>query len=444
MKKKSKCIVIIAILIFIITSTTIKVISSEEPIAKEGYMEIKDVPGVTFLVKKSLSDVSTAVREISKNVKFIDYQTYSYKNGEDTYLLFNINQYIIVAKKGTNFNLSEGTDSLLTQGLNGIWFTPLAEVVMDGDTYMVDVEAQVVITNELYNDFYGKLVTLADGEEEWALFAGCINNKDEAMNEMVEYIASSFTYSEDTKIILDTYMVDIDDGKAEKVSIEETETENEEILIPIEPETSVESEVMEKDQDGQDNAEQPIEEPAEAPEENTFIVESNQTEYEKIDGKAYTSSIYSMLDVGDTGYTMIPSSTGTLENAYVKLTKRHSEAETKALIEEYIASGNSYYKEFEAPKGMHFEAVSYDVKYETDAASYLNITVRGLDGEDLRHRGVVYSHRTYDIFCEEELADGWHTNRICFYAVPNGCTEYVLKCGDGDGGIICAAYYYLD
>ena len=50
--------------------------------------------------------------------------------------------------------------------------------------------------------------------------------------------------------------------------------------------------------------------------------------------------------------------------------------------------------------------------------------------------------RTYDIGMNAtEDKDGWISGYVAFYAVPNGCTEYAIACGDSVEGHGYLAYY---
>lgn len=118
---------------------------------REGYKIIYDVPGVSFEVKKELSDYATAVMEISKNADFRDTETYAFKNGKDTYLLFNINEYIVIVAKNTNFHFAETEveAALSNNSIDGIWFSTYGEnpVRKEGNNqYVIQAQAQVVIT----------------------------------------------------------------------------------------------------------------------------------------------------------------------------------------------------------------------------------------------------------------------------------------------------------
>ncbi|MBO5551112.1 MAG: hypothetical protein J5966_04055, partial [Lachnospiraceae bacterium] len=96
------------------------------------------------------------------------------------------------------------------------------------------------------------------------------------------------------------------------------------------------------------------------------------------------------------------------------------------------------------PVGCHWEAVQYDVNFSlTQNDPYVNVKLAGLDGEALRYRGIKYSQFTHDLNTSTPEGN-WRNGYITFYPVPNGCTEYVLKFGDGneDNGLL-AAYYHI-
>lgn len=347
-----------------------KVVNEATPTEMEGYVCISDVPGITFEVDKSLRDGATAVMEISPNIDFIDYQSYSYKNGEDTYLLFSINKYIVIAQKGTKFKLSEGQENLKNYSLNGIWFTPSGKTVKENNIYKQEVKAQAVITNELYNDFKGTLATIEVGEEEWSLFAGAVDKKYKEYENMIKYTTS--TLSSSSVSDKESDMVDIDSNVSEKVGADMT----------------------------------------------------------------------TMLEIGDTGCMKLINSEQKAEEAYIKIMQRYNREQAEEIIKEYIASGDSYYSEMSAPEGTHFEAVEYEVKFGSDINAYVNISLKGLDCSDLKFRGIKYSSKTYDILNKQQLDGEWYKKRICFYAVPDDCEEYSLKCGE-ESEDNSAIYYWI-
>ena len=470
----SACVLLVVVIFVLLNSATTK--AKAQTGGREGYTLIEAVPGVAFEVNENLADYATAVLEINQDVDFIKNASYSYKNGTDTYMLFNMAQYIVVAKKGTSFNLKDKdvTESLEKNSLNGIWFSNPSNVSKSENRCSADVVAQVVITNTIYNDFTGKLVTLTDGEEEWSLFVGSVNAQDETMAEMVKYVSN--TFRADASINGDSaavYEVDEDDGaklkEVETASItikslnseENTETSTEE--VKEEPKEEVVEEKKEEP------VTEPIEEPKEEPKEETsakeeapevepepetkeeeaktpsiepakeieiikdhvLITENNQKKPQYKDDKVYTSSIYSMLDIGQTCFvTASDQVMGGFKDVYIRLDKVNNEETTKKLIDDYIKSGRAYYDEMEAPLGTHWESVSYSIKADNPDNFYINSRFVGLDGEKLKYRGISYSMKTYDINNVSKGSDGFSTGYVAFYAVPNGCFDYAIAFGE--------------
>ena len=151
--------IIILVLVLLVVGSLIrpKAKSKIQGELPEEYKVVVDVPGCEFFVNKSISDGATSVSEISKAISFLDYENYTFKNGDDLYILFNMRRYIVVVKKGSHFNLSSKDleKTLENTSLQGIWFKPIPKekVVKVGDKYSVNVKAEVAITDELYNDF---------------------------------------------------------------------------------------------------------------------------------------------------------------------------------------------------------------------------------------------------------------------------------------------------
>lgn len=453
---------------------------SQSNAVKEGnYKTITDVDGVKFAIDRKSIDESTAVLEITDRIDFLYNLTYSYRNGEDMFLMFSIEQNIVVVKKGTNFNFAQNgiEESLAANSLNGIWFTvdgKTPKPPKEGEKFTVDVEGQVVITNGIYNDFYGKLTTITHEGTEWSMFVGADARYKEILAPTIEYVTESFVLFEREETNTSNYEVSLDDGSFAMVEekepititpaepedtayetklddnmpketipmVDNKETTPEETFPAPDEDTGLETVIPNNEETEVPVIEEPIdtappenentEESSNKPlEEERFSVDNNQANITIDNSSAYTSSVYFMLNVGNMGYMDVYSEeTCALEGAFIKPTRVLSAEETKKAIEDYCKSGKSYYTEMKAPDGCHFEGIEYDVKYSS-GAGYTDIRLCGFDGEKLRHRGIAYSQRTYDIL-SDTIKDGWHCGNICFYIVPNGCKEYAIKCGDGD------------
>ena len=188
MKKYLPIGIAVIVLISVIASVLFIKNMNKSSVNQGDYRLVTEVPGCEFEIDKARIDTSTAVTEISKQINFLDYETYSFKNGSDLFIMFNMRKYVIVAKKGTNFNLSSANldQTLKENDLQGIWFKPIEKekVKKNGNKYCVKVSAEVVITSSLYNDFEGELVTFEKDGEEWALFSGYQNPEDKEIVDM--------------------------------------------------------------------------------------------------------------------------------------------------------------------------------------------------------------------------------------------------------------------
>ena len=483
-------IILIISIFALLNASTAK--SKSQTGGREGYVLIEAVPGVAFEVNEVLADYATAVLEINQDVDFIKNASYSYKNGTDTYMLFNMAQYIVAAKKGTSFNFfsTDPNESIKQNSLNGIWFSNISNFSKGESRCSADVTAQVVITNTIYNDFTGKLVTLTDGEEEWSLFVGRVNTSDESMTEMCQYVANTFRADESVNgDAVMVYEVNENDG----TKLEETSTasitikpvnEDKPEVTEI-PETSVISEEVSeekvpeeepKEESKEEPKEEPKEEakeeepsakeeddaPAEVMEEPTepatepvkeievaqdhiLTTEYNQKKPTYKEDTVYTSSIYSMLSVGQACFvTAADQVMGGFKDVYVRLDSVNDEETTKSLIDAYIASGKAYYDKMEAPLGTHWESVSYSIKADSPDNFYINSRFVGLDGEKLKYRGISYSMKTYDINNVSKGSDGYYKGYVAFYAVPNGCFDYAIAFGDRKDDSNFIAYYRIE
>lgn len=437
--RKNKNYVIIGVIavMVIITVLTIGKSVKNEKVDATGYIPIDDVPGCEFMIQKEYSESASVVNEISKNIDFLDYETYKFRNGSDLFVIFNMQRYICIVKKGTTFNLStlKPEDSFAENSLQGIWFEPLTKVQKSGNTYSLDVTAQVTITNTLYNDFTGKLITIEQDGEEWAMFTGYVHAEDEDSIEMAKVVSSTLVAKsieveqmEDFTVDIETAQIIASNDPVEEISEEPASSSTQE--PPQEP--GSEEKPSEDTSTPQPSSEQSQPEPTAPKEESdTFEASSTQREIVADENTAYSSSKYSMLPIQSIGYMDIYNEdTKSKEAAFIKVTKVYTEDETKEILREYSENtGNTYYESLECPEGCHYEAASYDVRYTSTSKSILSIKLLGVDGETLRYRGIPYSSKTHILTGELTESNDWYSGNIVFYAVPNGCFDYSLCCG---------------
>lgn len=485
----------------------------EDPDSKR----VTSVQGVAFTIPRSISNQATAITQIADNLSFSDSAYYSYNNGNDEYMLFNISRLVILAQKNTDFHFSEQEDkeaALDQSGIMGVWFEKSGKnfnCENSGNKTTAIVNAGVSITSEVYGDFTGKMATLEQNDEEWSIFAGVPGEKysdlDKEIKSALDEIVDSFELSDNPMEEPETYEivlsgnaadekepVSVSEGEVSPVSVPEEESvsanrsisenqsvsadravsENQSVSenIPSDVVTITEMETVSEnvtDTISGDNVSQNtiLENKTEEEVKETISNESahdtkdkktpsprsNQKKTsDRSDEKAYSSDIYSMLKIPSNGILDAVTKKGEIEKVVIRVNKVLSKEVAEKEIRDYCNREECGYNYFDAPAGCHWEAVSYDLLYrEPDTRPYVNIRLRGADGDNLKYRGVRYSPKTHDIFSkteEETTQDGiWVKGNICYYAVPNGCEEYVLECGDGKVDSeypVTSAYYLVD
>lgn len=464
---------------------------------KEGFTKIDDVEGVSFELVSDVVRNATAITNISEDMNFEPAQTYLYKDEGQAYFLFNISSIVCVVQKGTNFdfvNSSDMKESVENENILGVWFTSprkkldFIEEEKDGiHKFVATVTAQVTLTSNLYNDFAGKLATITDGNDEWSIFVGTIgddyNDLDKENKEVINYMVETLNLY--TRPVQQEETPAVELGGENEIATETTKeqnTESTEELTEIESETSVEeteTETTIQETESNEETTETTEEVALEIEESTSIEESTEEtgeelievkvdedksvkEPEKVDetkepvrGEAiklnnqkntlrndntvYVSTIYDMLEVGKRGYAHVYTGKE-YETANIRVDSVYTGREAEKIIRD-AALNKTMIGSFFAPKdGCTWHVAHYTVNYsDCSDKGYMNVKLRGVDGENLRLRGITYTQRTYVI------NDGEDTY-YCFYEVPNGCKEYVLECGEGtvenaEAGYVSA--YYL-
>lgn len=132
----------------------------------------------------------------------------------------------------------------------------------------------------------------------------------------------------------------------------------------------------------------------------------------------------------------------------MQITDHYTGDDAVKLIKDYCNSTQARYIYQAPPVGTHWEAVKYSVDFTGSGISngYVNVRFTGLDGEKLYYKGIGYSKRTYDINNNVQTDGTVSSGYIAYYPVPNGCTDYMLVCGDGTeetAGSAFNAYYRI-
>ncbi len=418
-------IVMIAAIVMVIGSVFVNANqkTSEETLTKKerpGYTEITSVPGVSFYINSPFVEKATAITQISDNIGFQKNQYYSYKNGTDKYLLFNMQSLIVAVQKGTDFWIADSNDkeySLLNTSLMNIWFTQGTKKFSSETENGVTITkacAGVSINSTTYGDFVGELANISKDGEEWSIFVGVPGERYDKLpttsQNGIENIINSFAFSNsEGDIAQDIYAVSLT-GDNSKEAVDTTE------------------EVFEYD-------------------ENSLNLSNQNSIVDKDEEKAYTSSPYNMLLLGDNGIlSAFNDYTTSYEEPIICPKKVYRGEEAEKLIMDYCTSSGDY-DYFKAPDGQSWEVLEYDLNYRNCAnEDYVNIKLKGLDGEALRYRGIRYEARTYEMDHKMTEDGDWFRNLYVYYPVPNGCYEYCIECGERNsltGEEVSAAYYYI-
>lgn len=418
-------IIVIVSIVFVVGSIFVgkNQSTSAENLTKEampGYTEITSVPGVSFYVNSPFVEKATAITQVSDNISFQKNQYYSYKNGTDKYLLFNMEDLIVAAQKGTDFWIGDSNDkefSLLNANIMNIWFTQGSkkfESETNNGMTVTKVNAGVAINSTTYGDFCGKLVNINKDGEEWSLFVGVPGERYDKLSDAsqggIDNIINTFMFSNSSDLLSqDIYAVSVE-GDNSRTKVETTE------------------EIFEYD-------------------ENSLNLTNQTTVTEKEEDKAYTSSPYNMLSLGDNGLmSTFNDHTIDYEDAIICPIKVYRGEEAENLIKEFCTATNQY-EYIECPPGSAWEVVEYKLNYKDCVNdNYVDIKLKGVDGEVLKYRGIKYTARTYDMLYKAEEDGKWILHNYVYYAVPNGCLEYCLECGEREsknGTEINAAYYHI-
>lgn len=385
---------------------------------EKGYTNVPSVEGVCFDMPSSFLSQATAISEINPTT---DYRSgaYLYKNGSNKYLLFDINGVIVAVESQTSFDLKNAKDkgtAICNDSICDVWVTEQAKLKYEeqtkGSVYklVASVNADISITSTLYASCYGKIAVLQYGDYECAMFVGIPNATEKSLTsdqkKTLDHMVKSLTLNMD-------HFVSPEGSTTPETETVTTDKETES-TIPSESEPTVE-----------DTTTETIPEP----------------ETEEI--TSVNSTIYAPLNVGDKGelYALNNSGKG-LERTNITLKKLYTGDKAVDIIKKYCETEACPYEYTDAPVGHSWHVIEYTLEKRPEEL-YVNIKLKGLDGETLKYRGNTISSRTYDIFYLIKETEDGYTKLYCYYAVPNGCQEYLLSCGS-DTRTPNVAYYLIN
>lgn len=439
-----------------------------------SYTPINNIDNLEFSIPLSFSNSATAITEISDESEYSSNTPYSFKNGKDEYVYFKMNELIILAQKGTSFHFDAADDKkecLNQSGVVNTWFSVLGkkfsyEESEAGDIHklIADVNAEVVITRDLYGDYIGKLAVISDGTDEWSLFVGTVGSSMDDLSanqkEVLTDISKSMCLKDNPVEVIPEYDVVINQSLKETEDTEEAQGAGasgpagnaDEVIIMqngeddnIIPEKDISEGINTESSSAGSDTETSMERPASPMPSRVGMNRSNQLSRKREMGKAYQSDEYAMLSLGQGGILSATNENGISETPIIRINRIYTGDEAINKIRSLL-NQNTEYKYFDAPEGYSWNVAEYDVSYDNCAGTpYINIKLVGVDGNPLVFRGIMSSKRTHDANFAVSVEENNIYGCLCYYPVPNGCKEYALECGDGttDSKNTDLAAYYL-
>ena len=413
-----------------------------------------------------------------------------YTELKDSYILFSITQMVIAVQKGTHFNFANTNDKdacLDQSSVMGIWTSKIDKKLKYDDynkkgiyKIIATVDAEVVITTDIYDNFVGQLATIQSGTDEWSLFVGVpgMSYEDDVTKDekaTIEAVAKSFMpYTnpnpEPTYAVIAGDETLPNNGEDFLNSTEpSTEEMSEGETTESEPETEQEGSAVETSETSAESSEISTDsseipaESSEIPEETSETEEETaaQRETRPANGEMVgltlnnqrkaiiskdgiiDSSVFSFLDIGQTGsINAIEDGTGNTLEMAAKLRKVYKGTEAIQMIQDFCASGKAGYEYTDPPVGTLWQVAESDlfIFNELEEMPYVDSRIVGVDGNLLKHAGITYTSRTYDM--NWKATDDFK-GYMFYYAVPANCHEYVLSIGAGKNKNGYKSAYYL-
>ena len=446
----------------------------------KSYSAVTSIDGIKFAVPSKFIHAATTISEITENNNFSEHTAYVMQDDPTKYMLFCMDTVVISVQKGTNFGFYNLDSNTIEQGLEQ---GSVNEILCNKDgkkfSYATSssggvlklvgkVTAQVVITKNLYGDFHGELAVLYDGNTEYSLFVGVpdsIEDTSSSIEETLNTVAGSLsTYTaQPGQDSGNDYAVVVDNGStqstvstsesanepATEASTEDSTSEttenaaqeatdsiteaNTESAAEAATEAPVEASTSESTETNAENASESTTKTS-AENENTDIMPAFP------ENQIKDSTAKTPLSLKDAGTISAKASSG---KGYIELGVQLYSVSTGDAVNKTIAA---YVKNADrqlsakAPVGTYWVMGTYRVDPGALSESelpYIQINLKGTDGNDLKQAGVSYSDRTYDM---GEQSDGTYA---FYFAVPYNCDSYMLVFGDGTPENGYKAAYYL-
>ena len=180
---------------------------------EEKYTVITSVNGVEFDVPKNYLTQATAITGISDDEDYGTY-TYVYSDGKSTYLLFDMDQIIMIVDNQTDYGLQNSTnigETITEKPIDGVWFNledkaDQYDMKIKNDAYRLihTVRSDVSVTENQGGTFVGKFANVSVSGVECSMFVGargeCYSELDFDTKRMLEHIAKSLNITDHTAL----------------------------------------------------------------------------------------------------------------------------------------------------------------------------------------------------------------------------------------------------
>lgn len=366
---------------------------------KKQYTEETSVQGVSFDILSSVLTSASSVTTISKSVDY-GTDTYVYRDGQSTFLMFNMSGIVTVVQKGTTFELQDAenkSEAIMSEGVCGIWFESDGKKLNYEENtengvykFFAKVKADVSINPNLYGLFSGYFANLSFDDQEYTMFVGVLGESysdvQKSEKKVIEHMVKSLKPYEDTQKGV--------------------------VLGGTSASGNVSGNIIEEDT-GVSKSEEDTDKGV------------TVTELQGAKSGGY-SDRYSMLSIGDSGLCDALGSKNAIVEQTITIEKLYVGQEAKEQIRTLCEKEGKEYTD--APAGTSWHLIRYKLKQPLEMC-YTDIRIEGFDGNKLVYRGVAHTKRTYDLLGSMTSTIDGYENLYCYYAVPNGCEEYMLSCG---------------
>ena len=331
MKKRYKIYITVVLIILIVAVICIHIVQEKY---KKNYTTITSVDGVEFDIPDELLTQATAITNMPRETDCSS-STYSYKDGKNTYMLFNMGQFIIVVENQTGYRLRDVSDiekTMKENPLDGIWFEEVEKDTLHTKTNqdnvfkaVANVTSEISICNQYQGKFVGKFAYISENDYECSMFVGFksenYDNIDTTKSNMLNCITRSLEVTE----LASTLFSDFTDRSSKDTGL---------------------------------------------------VIEDNQGEV----GNKY-SDIYHLLSIGMTGlyHAYDKDAEISLSDGEITIEQLYTGNEAINIIKNYCTSGKAMYQYADAPEGYTWHVIRYSL-LKPQSELYTNIKVEGLDG----------------------------------------------------------------